>query len=382
MSSESNIRLAIFGCWNNYTGTLRPRSDFDYVSKYLTDNQHTYNELIILGDNYYPDKVPVIKSNGEKLVIDGKQIKTAKYNKDELLLGFKALESIHKPKFLIMGNHDLEDTLLNRDSCIGLKDELSAGISKRIKKIYPKFEDRKTPIITEYHIGSETKETDELLPVATDLTKQFLIPFPYGSRDIQIGSLKYKYIFIDTNAYNLANPDITDIESTCFKVIGKTAYQVKVEQEAFIRECFEDSTTNIFLVFGHQPLSSAKTSDGKIKKDTLFPKNELAELLLTSRKTIYYICADVHMFQHGIIRGYGHSLEQIVCGTGGADMDNFTLHMQIINKETIDYDLQRVAPSYGFVDMIISDSGIRWTYYKIKEDATREAYSMKYLIKY
>ena len=82
-------------------------------------------------------------------------------------------------------------------------------------------------------------------------------------------------------------------------------------------------------------VKSPKTSDGKIKKDILFPKNELAELLLTSRKTIYYICADVHMFQHGIIRGYGHSLEQIVCGTGGADMDNFTLHMQTINKETI-----------------------------------------------
>ena len=377
MSSEINIRLAIFGCWNNYTKEVSPRSGFDYVSKYLTDNQAQYNELIILGDNYYPDKVPVLKSNGEKLVIDGKQIKTAKYNKEELLLGFRALELIHKPKFLIMGNHDLEDTLLNRDSCIGLKDELSAGIGKRIKKIYPKLEGHKTPIITEYHIDGETKDAE-----LADLTKQFLIPFPYGSRNIQIGRTKYKYIFIDTNAYNLADPDITDIESTCFKVIGKTAYQVKVEQEAFIRECFEDSTTNIFLVFGHQPLSSAKTSDGKIKKDTLFPTNELAELLLTSRKTIYYICADVHMFQHGIIHGYGHSLEQIVCGTGGADKDKFDLSLQTINKETINYELLRVAPSYGFVDMVLSDTGIRWTYYKIKEDATREAYSMKYLIKY
>ena len=368
MSSERNVRLAIFGCWNNYTKGPPPISGFDYVSTYLTNHQAEYNELVILGDNYYPDKEPALDSAGREITIDGKKIKTAIYDRTELSLGFKALEKIRTPiKYLIMGNHDLEDTLLNKvEPCIGLKDELSLSAGKRIKKI-------SSDKLTEHHNDTESHKTYADTS-RLGLKKEFIIPFPYGSKDKQLGSIKYKYIFVDTNAYSLQGSD-----NTCFKIIGKTALEVKNEQNSFITECVNDSTTNIFLVFGHNPLVSAKTTDKKTIKSSA--ETELAKILLESHKTIYYICADVHMFQHGTITGYGHSLTQIVCGTGGADKDKFDSHIQVIEENGINYDLQRVAPSYGFVDMVLSDTGISWEYYKIKEDATK-MYEMKYLIKY
>ena len=179
-----------------------------------------------------------------------------------------------------MGNHDLEDTLLNKvEPCIGLKDELSLSAGKRIKKI-------SLNKLTEHHNDAESKET-EALTSRLGLKKEFIIPFPFGSKDKQIGIIKYKYIFVDTNAYSLQGSD-----NTCFKVIGKTALEVKNEQNAFITECVNDSTTNIFLVFGHNPLVSAKTTDKRTIKSSA--ETEVAKILLENRKTIYYICADVH----------------------------------------------------------------------------------------
>lgn len=317
--------IAVFGCWNNYKTVEGRIPMFDVINN-LKDNEKNYKELMILGDNYYPqEKIKISTSSGD--------IKKVVFNVDQFNEGFNRLEQLEIPnKYLIMGNHDIEDTVL--DDCIGLRKQ----IEKR-----PHFE----------------------------------IPFPYGSRDININGSIYKYIFIDSNLYNLVENPLT-----CFNKVleGKSAKELLELQNIFIAEQLKTPNIKSFLVFAHEPLIGLKMKGSKAKSSLL--DKTLMDILFSSGSNILYICADVHMYQYGVItNNMGKSIGQLVCGTGGADKDfcDMTCN-EPIKKDNYTLQIINHNESYGYVKISLSDK-IEHEYIRVK-NSTKDSYERKYRIYY
>lgn len=88
-----SYKIVTFGCWNN-----KYNKDFFYLKKVaekIKRNEANYNLMVILGDNYYPNK---IKLGDEKYEF---------VNKDEIKEGFDILKGINLDKRFIFGNHDI-----------------------------------------------------------------------------------------------------------------------------------------------------------------------------------------------------------------------------------------------------------------------------------
>jgi hypothetical protein len=327
----SEHKIATFGCWNNYK-MVDGRIPMQNVTDFLKSKQAEYSDLIILGDNYYPQtKSTVLK--------DGLKFRKVVFNEEEFTNGFNMVESISIPnKYLIMGNHDLEDTYL--DGCIGLKKEM------------------------------EKKD-------------KFNIIFPFGSKIITVDETKYKYIFIDTNVYNLKkNPD------TCFNnVLNDSAAEILKKQHEFIIGELADPSIKTFLIFGHKPLVYLKTklldSTQDIIKNNSLLDDDLLKILFDSGRDIVYLCADVHMYQNSIITNKaGKKIKQIVSGTGGADKDYYCLASKVHQEGDYSYELVDFMDPYGYVEMVLGKEGIKHKFIKIGKDLKEFVYSKKYLVDY
>lgn len=336
--AEERIRehkIATFGCWNNYK-TVDSRIPMKNVTDYLKTVQSNYSDLIILGDNYYPQNTIQINDP-----VTGARIKKKEFNLTDFQAGFEMIETIDIPnKFLIMGNHDLEDTIL--DNCIGLK-------------------------------------------LQKDKSDKFNIKFPFGTHLISLDGSNYKYIFIDTNLYNLQ-----DKSNTCFKIIeSKEAIELLSEQNQFIIRELADPTIKKFLIFGHEPLISLKTkilAEQEIRKDNSILNEDLLKMLFDSNKEIIYVCADVHMYQNSIIKNSsGKTIQQIVCGTGGGDKDYYCLsskYHKLGSSDSYDFELVNFIDGYGLVEIILTPEGVSHQYIKIHKDLSTDRYSKKYYINY
>jgi hypothetical protein len=327
-------KIAAFGCWNN-NKLVNGRIPMKNVTDYLKTVQSNYSDLIILGDNYYPQKVDKIQLS------ETQTIKKKVFEQDKFQEGFDMVESIDIPKkFLIMGNHDVEDTLL--DNCVGLQ------VQKAKSSI-------------------------------------FNIKFPYGTQEVVVKGTKYKYIFIDTSIYNLL-----DKGETCFdKVERKSASELMVEQNEFLRRELEDTTIKTFLIFGHEPLVSLKSKfieEQEIKKQNFLLNEELLKLLFDSNKDIIYVCADVHMYQNSMItNNESRKIKQIVCGTGGGDKDYYCLSSRIMelgDANKYNFELINFVDPYGYVEIILTENNVTHSYIKVDKDLGVKKFSRKYFINY
>ena len=105
------VEIIFFGCWNNgFCDINDDKNGMSKVFKSLIDYDRTSTNAdrfyIIAGDNYYPEK-QVDKIETENGIIKNK----IKYiNKDNLLSGFNCLKELKAPKWILMGNHDLDLT--------------------------------------------------------------------------------------------------------------------------------------------------------------------------------------------------------------------------------------------------------------------------------
>lgn len=328
----TEYKIATFGCWNNIklVDKLIP---VENVTKYLKSVEADYTDLIILGDNYYPRET-------EKIIVGDKELKRKIFNQEKFDQGFNMVEQLRIPnKYLIMGNHDIEDTILSVPQCKGLTQQKAKS-----------------------HI--------------------FNIRFPYGHDDKIVNGKKYKYIFVDTTVYYLK-----DSKANCFYIVeGKNPSQIIREQNAYLTDQLTDPTIDYFLVFGHEPLVSIKSKhdpDTEDLAEKTSDMNELANILLLSNKKIHYICADVHMYQSGTVRNSaGNSVKQIVCGTGGADKDYYCLPSKIISSGGLTFELDNFMDSYGFVDITLTSEGLTHQYIKVKKNLEIMKYSKKYFVKY
>jgi hypothetical protein len=325
-------KIATFGCWNNkkYVNSYIP---VENVLKHLKENENKYNDLIVLGDNYYPEKIA----------------KKAIYDHDNFNFGFNLLNSINiENKYIIMGNHDLQD-FYNLSCCTMIKQKNMSELKYQ---------------------------------------------FPFQKLDIIEDGIKFRYIFIDSNLYELTG-------KTCFNLMeGKSVEEIKCKQNKFIIDCLSDNTINYFLFFAHHPLIAVKTkndtNEAKPTSILTFDKqrlsngtkaiinhNELIKLLDKNIRTdnIFWICADVHMYQSSSIKMKNHTITQIISGSAGANKDKFNSD----NKKFIvdDYEINIIdvdssLNSFGYVELELDKTGIKYNYINVNKNL----YGRKYLINY
>jgi len=264
--------------------------------------------ILTLGDNYYPDTKRDPDTNKKLKVFDKLSVQSM-------------YECLHNtadiPKIMIMGNHDFKP-----------------------EKSYVGFEDPCSSINTQLSLI----DNDEFVA-----NKLF-----YVNEDVP----DTLFIFMNTNLYDDDEDDLIEY-GECMNELYSKLFGISLPKEIlsiedkvirrretieFYREFQETQIKdfcksslgieNIFFC-GHHPMYGVKTKekDGKflLKKqqmnlngllfiqdiiDIFYPEN--------SQIKLYYLCADVHLYQKSFIYFDKYPylpIEQIIVGTGGAKLD-------------------------------------------------------------
>ena len=351
----SILEFVTFGCWNE---GCKEGSVQEQVAKKLEESQGKYKFLVLLGDNYYSNKVDYNNKNKKYFDI----------NLEEMKHGFDCLRNINIPKKLILGNHDIEEGILQ--SCSNMKVQLRLP-----------WYDIKFPYDFENHI------------IITDPENYKIV----------------KFIYLDTTIYDTKYP----INSCYDRVLNKTAEQLIKEQYDFIRtqlNSLNPKLTNTVVFFGHEPLITFR-----FKKDGPIEHLSLLDNLFDLTKDLHefyqfnYICADFHNFEEGYIEKiYSDNkvfrIHQLVFGTGGitklderfnpnkdnrTNPDNYNCFMyKMMNryssyKEPEDYTVPP-KQSNGYGEIIINGEGLNYNFIPIdpeKYSVWKEKY-LKYKNKY
>jgi hypothetical protein len=277
-----------FGCWNKGLCDKteeQPKNGLSAMmkelGKYVEENKIEF--LAISGDNYYPEK--------EK---DATGKKTKTWNQSEFESGFQCLPP-NITTYLLMGNHDLES----------------------IKMIDSESKDK----LSECHtVQEEVKQKDVKI-------RNFYTLF--GESTIAI--------FIDTSIYK----GMSEEDLQCYKwFIRKNFVNIHEAQnhqlqkvKTLLKKNVKPSKSKIrnIVILGHHPIFGAKMKKGEEINEKLddtgveFFLNIRTFLGGSSKYKFYYLCADIHNYQHiKIILGNKEtemSIEQHIVGTGGADLD-------------------------------------------------------------
>jgi predicted phosphodiesterase len=314
------MKFIHFGCWNEFGYKMGPSTEnpglphsaltytIDQLNKYVNKNKTDF--LIIAGDNFYPSKTKDNKEELESKKIKNKVKTVVDYNHDLFISGFEALPKI--PKYLIFGNHDIEDQIkLNKPINNFLFPNLNDTTTTNCKILnLQQFYTSNKP---EYTVFNEVlyRQYNSTLIIMLDSNLLNL----YGNSQQDLGCYKYLFDnFIKSNPGTTIDQLIKHQIDTILKLINSKSY-----------------ITNYIFV-GHHPIFTYKHKDGdngerKLKTEShfgllgFFSNHDLIKLL--SGKNITYLCADLHLFQFGIVNIGPLTIKQYVVGTGGAHQDTY-----------------------------------------------------------
>jgi hypothetical protein len=329
-----------FGCWNVDGGEV-DKPLYKVISQIKTHQDNMFG--IIAGDNIYKEKkfldistgqivdnIPPDYDNVTNPIYFPKKI----YNKKILDEGIDSLEGINRPLFACVGNHDMEE-------CEILLDEI----------------DRTSILMTRGQLS-----------INTDISK-WIMPHNYYNLYCETNTFLIQFIFIDTNLF-------ID-EDDCYEHLElQRKSKLKFMLEWLHKVLQENRADKIFIV-GHVYLFGFKN-----KTSNQFVHLNNVELLLdvlnkSPMKKIYYLCADIHNFQHVKFIGAGQydglDIENFTAGIGGGVPDNIPSLLNTIantvmlNGKTIGtLELLGKAEPYGFMEYtIVKDTDPVITYFKI-----------------
>ena len=272
-----NFSIAVFGCWNE---GCKENSGQKSVANLIKSNEFMYKFMVILGDNYYAEKKTLIETKKSKL-------KVKLTNILELKNGFECLEQINLEKKLIMGNHDIEESI--DKSCSVLKTQLKLP-----------WYDIKFPFGYDmYYLYGENKNT-------------------YNSTIL--------FIYLDTTLYS----EGLDDNNSCYKsVLNKNITTLKDQQRNFVIDTLKFIDNKLYNInnvvfFGHEPLFTFKEKNS-IKEPSIIL--ELLNILFEQKQpnvNFYWICADYHIYQNSKITNKlnpEQKISQWIFGTGGGKLD-------------------------------------------------------------
>jgi hypothetical protein len=364
----SELKFATFGCWNQ---GCKPNSVQQKVVELLKKKEDEYKFLVLLGDNYYSDKINPLELQNPSGGTDPIEIKYNDINLETMKEGFRCLLNINIPKKLILGNHDIEEGVFQ--SCSNMKSQLRLP-----------WYDIKFPYDFEDH---------------------FLL---INNEDICKRSYKIvKFIYLDTTIYSLMGKQKQKKEMdklkgkypSCYeRVLGRTPDQLVVEQEIFIinqLKSLDKKNTNTVIFFGHEPLITHR-----FKKEGPLDNLKLLDILYELTKGFHedykfnYICADFHNFEEAYItKPYGMTdfkpfkIHQLVFGTGGIDKldDRYNplkgdrseringFRYEMINRYGSDEPILdfSVQPKFlnGYGEIIINSEGLKYNFLSIEPDS-------------
>jgi len=372
-------RFLHYGCWNNgkcgeenVPQTNVSNSVIAYIEQHKTTNPAEF--LLIAGDNYYPeknkdktkdkdkdkkDKTKDKYNNGDKK--DKKQKKEKTIVPDNLISGFECLEKIPIKKYILLGNHDIENI---KDRCEIIDQQL-------------------------VQIQNTENMYDENRPI---IVKHFIIPHK---------NTQTLFILFDTTVFTddiIINDDEEDKENIdlleCYKHIPELNYvnsfdDIRKHIQSYINGLLIKNTHNInindiknVITVGHHPIvhykmkNENKKNEHNKKLSKFIYENifvPLSQPTPPNERKYYHLCADTHHFQSGVITLNMESkgdmvINQFISGTGGATLDPIIPISAISNKaETIyktddnttyaTYLMKNSVYSHGFCDCVLSGDG-------------------------
>lgn len=361
------MRFIHFGCWNRGTCTPEGNNAISSVMRelktYVETTKDKLDFMIIAGDNYYANKRTEIK------IKDGvekeKKIKTL--YPDNLRSGFQCLQNIPLDKYLLLGNHELEETVDEVNGKINLDSNSNpimpdttdsrCVILKMQQRIANSLDSRITMFNNVLHHYDEASKT---IIIMMDTTIYEI--YAESIEPEEIAKAKEKGKAFTKGCYS---------ETELGKSSGESIKELLDFQEAQITKILEDNKTktNHIIMVGHHPIMGVKRKikekklkDGTIKKteeDVMetsvglinFIKNSAsARLGLFTDKSIHYLCADIHLYQQGQITiplddDNALLINQYIVGTGGAELDNLSTIKTAIyeDKANNNYNINYIA---------------------------------------
>jgi hypothetical protein len=335
--------------------------------------------ILIAGDNYYPDKT---------VSLDGK-VKTL--SKPNLLSGFNCLNAIPLPKYLLLGNHELDNEITN---IVPMQNNTNNNIL-----------DCKI-IRMQKNIVAKTKEIpeNEITMFENEITMFENVMHRYDAESSTL------LIMIDTTLYELFS-ELNENENgaACYREIelgkeeGKllNISEMIAKQAEFVDEALNEFQIAKTIIFaGHHPIIGVKGPKEKEKKEKKEKKDKGTENLasvsesvleekkekkkdktpetsdglikllmskfdLLKDKNLIYLCADVHLYQEGIItiikkksdqsdQSYQSlNIKQYIVGTGGAELDELCnkeiTYKKELSDSNITYNIQTNTKTYGYL---------------------------------
>ena len=286
------MRFIHFGCWNESGYKINKTKSaltytLDKLKKYTKSNKTDF--IIIAGDNYYKS----IKDSSH-------DDENYKYFKS----GFDGLPKSIK-KYLIFGNHDINDQI---------------KLTEPIKdKLYPNLADITTTnckiLNLQQRYGDNSKQK---YTVFNDI-----LFHEYNSTLI---------IMLDSNILNLFNK----MNIGCYKYLfdsfektnSTTMNELILHQINSIIKLIESKKhIQNYIFVAHHPIVASKNSKDKlivVKNEglvNLFTNEKIHSLI--NNKNIFYLCADVHLYQYSLVTINSLNIKQYIVGTGGAHLDNY-----------------------------------------------------------
>lgn len=313
------MKFIHFGCWNNGQCSLEGTNGISLTMRKLNSyiQEKTIDFITVAGDNYYPPKGEL----GKKFIIE------------DFYSGFNCLPKTIK-KYLIFGNHDIEDVVID-DSELPVKCKI---LDEQIK------------------IAEENNTVEIFNDVLFKVINNTLI------------------IMLDTNLYDRKIIN-TPINETCYSKLfnglinksGLTLGDLIGYQNCFVKDVLQsNSKVNNIILIGHHPIYSIKNKKGtknvfKLSKFIDFLKN-ISSLLIG--KNIYYLCADTHIYQEGLIKILPDlEIKQYVVGTGGAEQDEiYTLDNTIIENGLLVYEKLNEKREWGFLTVDIGETDLSFEF--------------------
>lgn len=276
-----------FGCWNYGKCDLEsPTNGMSIViKKLIQDPSINPDFFVVAGDNYYPKK----DKFNRKI-----------FDKEDFDSGMKCIEELMKktgkPLYMLMGNHDLqyENALFDTE-------------------------------------GNK-------LPQCNLIEKQvaFSKDFNFNSNGFMIPGTNTLCIFINSVLYTSKKSEVLDCvklyrpeEYGDYETIDKVIEHQEQDIIAIV-DCAKTLKIQIknIVVVAHDPIVTRRIKQKKgivndIRKPLLADGikflSKLYNMVPEAKK--YYLCADTHQYQYGIVKLGDIIIEQYVVGTGGTKCD-------------------------------------------------------------
>jgi len=339
------MEFITFGCWNKDLCSKigDPQTAVSAVMQklnaYKEANEEKLKFIVVSGDNYYPEK---------KKDEEGK--KTKHWKESDFQSGFGCLPADVNIRML-MGNHDLDATkMVDADHPENLKESC--------------------------HIMRSEMAHSERFDFRSDYKL-------FGKNTI--------LLFIDTSMYSKMSME----ELQCYNEFMESGFtnvqEAQTEQKDRIHTVINDhvkpnTTIKNIIIVGHHPIFGIKKTlneTEKMEDSGIEFFLSIGALLDASKYSFYYLCADIHNYQHSEITLRNSTdqmkIEQHIVGTGGTDLD--TLDIEEGEIEIPDFPLiipiEKVkifehAVQYGF--LVCKNKGGILT---MKFDATEFAPAVK-----